>query len=91
MRHLGPACSDVDPELFFPPVDTPEGAQPSPCENAALAVCAGCSVRAACPEVALGHPGREHYGVIGGMTAGQRRALLRAARTTEPLTSGTAA
>ena len=91
MRRVRPACSDMDPELFFPPVDTPQGAQPSPCEDTALAVCAECPVRATCLAVALRYPPHEQYGVVGGLTAGQRRALLRADRTTDPLTSGTAA
>jgi WhiB family transcriptional regulator, redox-sensing transcriptional regulator len=62
-------CAQVDPELFFPVV----GQSPA----AAKAVCAGCPVRELClatfgPLVA--------DGVVGGLTAHERRQLRRAER-----------
>ena len=73
-----PACSGVDPELFHGPMDSPEGRQPFGWERRALRVCAGCPAVAQCLASALEFPADEQYGVIGGMTAAQRRALLRA-------------
>ncbi len=74
-----PACAGRDPELFYPPKDT-DGQRPNREERRALAVCRSCPVRAACLEAALEFPANEQHGVIGGMTAGQRRATLAAQR-----------
>ena len=78
------ACADVDPELFFWLEDTPEGCEPCVWERAALAVCSRCPVAGECLARALAFPGWDQHGVVGGMTAGQRRALLRRPAVTEP-------
>jgi hypothetical protein len=69
------ACRGVDPELFFPvaepgtPVYRRQVLQ-------AKAVCAGCPVRAECLEFALA---KLPYGIAGGLTEVERRALRRIA------------
>jgi WhiB family redox-sensing transcriptional regulator len=62
-------CAQVDPELFFP-----EKGQPS---GAAKAVCAACPVTELC--LATFGP-LVGDGVVGGLTAGERRELRRAER-----------
>ncbi|MFC7794583.1 WhiB family transcriptional regulator [Streptomyces cinereoruber] len=62
------SCSTVDPELFFPD-NTRESAE-------AVEVCMGCPVRQQCLEWAM-ERGENHFGVIGGLTAKERRALGR--------------
>jgi WhiB family transcriptional regulator, redox-sensing transcriptional regulator len=59
------ACTDVDPELFYPEV----GESPDP----ALATCAGCPVRTICLELALTN--YEGEGIWGGTTPFQRRRI----------------
>ncbi|MGH4010968.1 MAG: WhiB family transcriptional regulator [Pseudonocardiaceae bacterium] len=76
-----PACWGVDPEMFFGPADGSAGRPLHIWERRALAVCAGCPVAAACLAAALDFPATDQYGVVGGMTAGQRRALLRGRRS----------
>jgi hypothetical protein len=75
-----PACWGVDPEVFFGPADSPAGRPLHLWERRALAVCAGCPVVMACLAETLKFPAAEQYGVVGGMTAGQRRTALRASR-----------
>ena len=75
-----PACWDVDPELFFGVADSAEGQPVFAWEQRAVAICAGCPVRVKCLAAALEFPVDEQHGVVGGMTAGQRRALLRTSR-----------
>src|SRR2546423_4411563 len=75
-----PACRGVDPELFFGPADSSAGQAIFDLERQAVLVCAGCPVRAACLAAALEFPADEQHGVIGGMAAGQRQALLRSSR-----------
>ncbi|MFJ9565933.1 WhiB family transcriptional regulator [Streptomyces fuscichromogenes] len=60
------ACRSADPDELFV-----EGAA----QNQAKAVCRGCSVRTECLAHALDH--RIEYGIWGGMTERERRALLR--------------
>jgi WhiB family redox-sensing transcriptional regulator len=60
------ACHSVDPEELFG-----ESAR----QNRAKAVCSGCPVRTECLAEALDH--RIEFGVWGGMTERERRALLR--------------
>jgi WhiB family redox-sensing transcriptional regulator len=69
--RLDAACTDVDPELFFP--DTGQVPQAA----AAKAVCAGCAVRGPCLETALHGPQArdDHSGIFAGTTARQRVAL----------------
>lgn len=70
------ACSGMGAEVFFPEIQETYGRRGRPpivaAEKPALAVCAGCDVRADCLQWALEH---EDYGVWGGMTAIQRRLL----------------
>lgn len=80
VARLVPACRGVDPEVFFGLADSPEGAPVLAWEREALSVCVGCPVLVACRAWALGFPAGEQYGVVGGMTAGQRRAALRTSR-----------
>jgi hypothetical protein len=60
-------CAEVDPELFFPE----KGGSPA----AAKAVCAECPVTALCLATFGPLVGE---GVVGGLTAGERRELRRA-------------
>lgn len=76
----GMACRGVDPEVFFGPADSGEGGQPYRWEWRALEVCWSCPVVAVCLREALEWPAEDQHGVIGGMTAGQRRAALRSLR-----------
>ncbi|MGH3985709.1 MAG: WhiB family transcriptional regulator [Gammaproteobacteria bacterium] len=73
------ACRDEDPELFFPVHESKPDEPATAGELQALAVCAGCPVRAACREWAL-NTGHVQFGVVGGLTAGQRRVLWTADR-----------
>lgn len=64
------SCATVDPELFFPD----KGGSLLD----AIAICAGCPVRLQCLDDALAYesqPGVDTYGVWGGLTAEQRKAL----------------
>jgi hypothetical protein len=85
-----PTCWGMDPELFFPPVESSGGEEPTVEELRALRVCAACHVGGWRLAVALRHPGYEQHGVVDGLTAGQRRALLRTTptHTLEPLRVG---
>jgi WhiB family redox-sensing transcriptional regulator len=69
------ACADVDSELFFP-IGVTGPAIPQ--IAAAKAVCAACEVRAACLEFAI--VTNQEYGVWGGTSEEERRALRRAWR-----------
>jgi WhiB family transcriptional regulator, redox-sensing transcriptional regulator len=60
------ACRDSDPDELFA-----QSAQ----QNRAKAVCGGCTVRTECLAEALDN--RIEFGVWGGMTERERRALLR--------------
>jgi len=60
------ACRSADPDTLFV-----QGAA----QNRAKAVCAGCGVRTECLADALDN--RTEFGVWGGMTERERRALLR--------------
>jgi WhiB family redox-sensing transcriptional regulator len=60
------ACGDTDPDLLFV-----QGAA----QNRVKIICAGCNVRTECLAVALDN--QIEYGVWGGMTERERRALLR--------------
>jgi WhiB family redox-sensing transcriptional regulator len=62
-------CAQTDPDAFFPPQGTP-GHEPKQ-------ICRRCEVRAECLEYALRHDQR--HGIWGGLSAGQRRRLARAA------------
>lgn len=60
------ACRTTDPDMLFV-----QGAA----QNRAKAICLGCSVRTECLADALDN--RVEFGVWGGMTERERRALLR--------------
>lgn len=60
------ACRTVDPDTLFV-----QGQE----QNKAKSVCLGCQVRTECLAHALDN--REEFGVWGGMTERERRALLR--------------
>lgn len=78
---LRPACQGLDPEIFYGPSDSPEGHLVlHPWEWAAQEVCWSCPVETACLAEALRWPAKDQHGVIGGMTAGQRKAALRSLR-----------
>lgn len=70
-------CASVDPALFFPRKGGPT--------RAATSICDGCPVIDLCLEYALEYEAGEHaganflasFGVYGGKTAVQRRAILR--------------
>jgi WhiB family redox-sensing transcriptional regulator len=66
-------CRGVDPEIFHP-VNDDAGA------DEAKAICAACAVREPCLEYALAT--REKDGVWGGLTARERRRVLRQRRKT---------
>lgn len=68
-RLLG-LCAQTDPEAFFPD----QGGS----VREAKAVCARCEVRAQCLAYALEHD--ERFGVWGGLSERERRALRRMAR-----------
>lgn len=67
------ACSDVDPEVFFP---TGSGRRYADEAREAKAVCARCPVRAACGTWAIT---RAEHGVWGGFDDHDRRAIRKAA------------
>jgi len=70
------ACHDVDdPEIFFPVAEA--GPVHERQVAAAKAVCAGCPVRAECLDEALA---RIPDGIAGGLTAAERRRLVRGRR-----------
>jgi hypothetical protein len=71
-----PACWGVEPEAFFGPADSRPGNPLYTWERRALAVCASCPVAAAYLAEALVYPAAEQYGVVGGMTAGQRQEAM---------------
>lgn len=78
-------CTDADPEIFFP---VGEPGDPFDARNAeALSWCAVCPVRSECLAFALDYMPE---GIAGGMTAAQRRELLRrlaGTRTPPPVRS----
>ena len=74
------ACDDEDPEVFFGPIDSPINGKLYAWEKKALAICVKCLIQRRCLAEALRHPVSQQYGVVGGMTAGQRRALMLAGR-----------
>jgi len=67
-------CLGADPDVFHPPADSDELAEP------AKAICRICPVREACLEHAI--TAREKQGVWGGLTERERRRLIRQRRRT---------
>jgi WhiB family transcriptional regulator, redox-sensing transcriptional regulator len=75
------ACLEEDPELFFPIGTTgPAAAQ----VEQAKAVCARCPVLAECRSWALDNPRMTEFGVFGGMSEDERRAVRRRRRRARP-------
>lgn len=68
------ACRTADPELFFPTATAP-GAAAQRRNREAKAICGRCPVLAECLSWAMTE-GLD-YGVFGGLTADERRALRR--------------
>lgn len=67
---LDAACTQVDPEIFFPEVGKSS--------KQAKAICSGCDVRELCLEYALATDnGKHHYGVFGGKSVRERRAIAK--------------
>ena len=69
------ACKGMDPTLFFGPEHPETVKEKRDREEAAKAVCDTCPVKQACLEYAL--EAREGYGIWGGLTELERKALLR--------------
>lgn len=74
-----PPCTRYKPELFFPTTDSGDVARPNAREREALKVCAICplAARRACLTEALRFGIDAQFGVTGGSTAAQRKAILR--------------
>jgi WhiB family redox-sensing transcriptional regulator len=71
-------CRDIDPELFFSPRPTSE--------RRAKAVCARCSVKGNCLSFAIRM--RVEFGVYGGTTGRERRAMMGSPGLDEALPAG---
>ncbi|HEX7355276.1 MAG TPA: WhiB family transcriptional regulator [Mycobacteriales bacterium] len=69
--HRRAACRGMGPSAFYP--ESGWGHAPTAEAAAARAVCAECPVRAECADAGMG----EHYGVWGGLSLNQRRAMRR--------------
>lgn len=74
-RHMA-ACRDEPPELFLGAADSTGTTVEHTWEHRAIAVCNRCQVQRGCLADAL-RCGANQYGVSGGHTAGQRKALIR--------------
>ena len=72
------ACRGRDQSrAFYPPMHHESREERAQREQMAKTICMGCPVQAACREYALGI--REPFGIWGGLTEYERRALLTAA------------
>jgi hypothetical protein len=80
-------CVGTDLELWFGPADgTSRALRETPAEQAfrqrtAKAICAGCPLVSSCLEEELAHSVGDQWGVRGGMTAKERKDLIRIRRT----------
>jgi WhiB family redox-sensing transcriptional regulator len=75
-----PACLGQDPEIWFPLQESDEGERPTSGEARALLICRGCPIAAECLADRLAWEvgtKTDPWGVCGGKTAAQRRALVR--------------
>lgn len=83
------ACAGSDLTLFYGPPEDGPGAYDEPVEQRrwrerrAVQVCADCPVLARCLADELALPVQHQHGVRGGMTALERRALLRRQHSAE--------
>jgi len=77
--QTGPACAMEDPELFFPgpAASRAEAAQVEKQTEEAKSICRQCPLRAKCLDDALAQD--EEFGVWGGLSEKERRALKRRA------------
>lgn len=69
------ACKGMDPTIFFGPENAETVKEKRDREDAAKEVCNTCPVKQECLEYAL--EAREAYGIWGGLTELERKALLR--------------
>ncbi|MEX2586651.1 MAG: WhiB family transcriptional regulator [Actinomycetota bacterium] len=69
------ACKGMDPTLFFGPEHTEVVKEKRDREEAAKQICRTCPVNQECLEHAL--ESKEAYGIWGGLTELERKALLR--------------
>lgn len=69
------ACKGMDPILFFGPENPESVKEKRDREDAAKVICHTCPVKHDCLEYAL--EAREAYGIWGGLTELERKALLR--------------
>jgi WhiB family redox-sensing transcriptional regulator len=69
------ACKGMDPTIFFGPEHAESVKEKKDREDAAKEVCVTCPVSKDCLEYAL--EAREAYGIWGGLTELERKALLR--------------
>lgn len=67
-------CRDLDPDLFFPPLEGESSEQRQARESAAKAVCGTCPVRSDCLAWAITN--RERLGVWGGLNERERQAAI---------------
>jgi hypothetical protein len=81
-RQARCATSCLDPDEWFPLTADVRLAREQAAR--AIAICAGCAVRADCLELSLRHWfGLGAYGVWGGLVAGERRELRRRRRAAD--------
>lgn len=69
------ACRQADPSIFYAGDAHERREARDERELMAKRICAGCAVREECLAASLAS--REAYGIWGGLTEGERRALLR--------------
>lgn len=75
-----PPCTTADLNLFFPEHDSQYPDMPTKRERLALNVCAMCplAARTRCLEGSLRFRISDQNGIVGGKTAAQRKAIIRA-------------
>ncbi|MFE6895200.1 WhiB family transcriptional regulator [Streptomyces sp. NPDC057694] len=78
------ACRGMDSSMFFSPAGE-RGRRRTRREERARRICGRCEVVEECGAMALDY--KEHYGVWGGMSAGERRDVLGSAPGPAPMTS----
>lgn len=76
-------CVGIPTETFFPTTDSRDAGRPNAVERNALRICAACPLgsRNICLERELTLPAGEQFGVVGGTTAAQRRAIIAVRRS----------
>ena len=71
----GAACRGTQREAFFPPNSIERKEERLERESVAKRICAGCSVRGECLDLALRN--HEIHGIWGGLNEEERRSLTR--------------